>query len=88
MLNSVLKTSTLTTLQHIIYLSFKVVGSEYMDKNKHLGIIVDPELHGKLKYIAQYEGRSNNGQILYLIRQCIAAFEKEHGEIDWEEKNN
>lgn len=49
--------------------------------NKHLGIEVDPELHYKLRYIAEYEGRSANGQILYLIRQCIKAFEGENGEI-------
>ena len=52
-------------------------------KNKHLGIEVDPELHHKLHYIAKYEGRSGNSQILYLIRQCIRDFEKEHGEIDY-----
>lgn len=50
-------------------------------KNKHLGIEVDPALHGKLRYIADYEGRSMNGQILYLVRQCIRAFEEEHGAI-------
>ncbi len=50
-------------------------------ENKHLGIEVDPALHGKLHYIAKYEGRSANGQILYLIRQCIRRFEEEHGEI-------
>lgn len=50
-------------------------------KNKHLGIEVDPSLHFKLHYIAKYEGRSANGQILYLIRQCIKEFEKENGEI-------
>ncbi len=49
--------------------------------NKHLGIEVDPELHGKLHYIAKYEGRSANGQILHLIRQCIKAFEEENGTI-------
>jgi len=49
--------------------------------NKHLGIEVDPELHGKLHYIAKYEGRSANGQILYLIRQYIRAFEEANGEI-------
>ena len=49
--------------------------------NKHLGIEVDPELHTKLHYIAKYEGRSANGQILYLIRQCIRDFEKKNGEI-------
>lgn len=49
--------------------------------NKHLGIEVEPELHHKLHYIAKYEGRSGNGQILYLIRQCIREFEEKHGEI-------
>ena len=50
-------------------------------ENKHLGIEIDPELHFKLHYIAKYEGRSANGQILYLIRQCIKKFEKKNGEI-------
>lgn len=49
--------------------------------NKHLGIEVDPELHYKLHYIAKYEGRSANGQILYLIRKCIKEFESAEGEI-------
>ncbi len=49
--------------------------------NKHLGIEVDPELHAKLRYIAKYEGRSANGQILYLIRQCIREFESKEGPI-------
>ena len=52
--------------------------------NKHLGIEVEPELHGKLKYIAKYEGRSANGQILYLIRQCIKEFESKNGAIELE----
>ena len=50
-------------------------------KNKHLGIEIDPELHFKLHYISKYEGRSANGQILYLIRNCIKDFEKREGEI-------
>ena len=50
-------------------------------ENKHFGIEVPPDLHGKLHYIAKYEGRSANGQILHLVRQCIRAFEEEHGEI-------
>ena len=49
--------------------------------NKHLGIEIDPELHAKLHYIAKYEGRSGNGQILHLIRQCIREFEHAHGPI-------
>lgn len=50
-------------------------------KNKHLGIEIDAQLHYKLHYIAKYEGRSGNGQILHLIRQCIREFESKEGEI-------
>lgn len=50
-------------------------------KNKHLGIEIDPELHYKLHYISKYEGRSANGQILYLIRKCVKEFENTEGEI-------
>ena len=46
--------------------------------NKHLGIEIDPELH----YISKYYGRSANGEILYLIRQEIKAFEQSEGEIE------
>ncbi len=50
-------------------------------RNKHLGIEIDPVLHYKLHYISKYYGRSANGEILYLIRQEIRAFEKAEGEI-------
>ncbi|MBR4016920.1 MAG: hypothetical protein IKK11_03810 [Oscillospiraceae bacterium] len=53
--------------------------------NKHLGIEVDTELHYKLHYIAKYEGRSGNGQILHLIRQCVREFEEKHGQISMQE---
>lgn len=52
--------------------------------NKHLGIEIDPELHYKLHHISKYEGRSANGQILYLIRKCIREFEDQEGEIEIE----
>ena len=52
---------------------------------KHFGIEVEPELHQKLKYIAKFEGRSINGQIIYLIRQYIKSFEQTEGEIPLEE---
>lgn len=51
--------------------------------NKHLGIEIDPELHYKLHFIAKYEGRSGNGQILYLLRQCIRDFESNNGPIEF-----
>ncbi len=50
-------------------------------KNKHLGIEIEPELHHKLRYVAKYEGRSINGQVLYLVRRCIREFEEAEGEI-------
>ncbi len=56
--------------------------------NKHLGIEIDPQLHYKLHYIAKYEGRSANGQILYLLRQNIKEFEKAEGEIILPEELN
>lgn len=36
----------------------------------------------KLHFVADYEGRSANSQILILIRDAIEKFEKEHGKID------
>lgn len=56
--------------------------------NKHLGIEIDPEIHYKLHYISKYEGRSANGQVLYLIRKCIKEFEAENGEIVKEENQH
>lgn len=52
-----------------------------MQKDKHLGIRIDNELHYKLHFLSKYEGRSANGEILYLIRKAILEFEKENGEI-------
>ena len=52
------------------------------EKDKHLGLRIDSELHYKLHYISQYEGRSANGEVIYLIRKAIEDFEKEHGKIE------
>ena len=49
-----------------------------MEKDKHLGLRIDSETHGKLKSLAEFEGRSINGEVLYLIRQAIAQHEKNH----------
>lgn len=51
---------------------------EIMDKEKHLGLRIDAETHEKLKSLAEYEGRSINGEVLYLIRQAILRHEREH----------
>ena len=52
------------------------------EKDKHLGLRIDSELHYKLHYISQYEGRSANGEVIYLICKAIEEFEKEHGKIE------
>ncbi len=52
-----------------------------MKKEKHLGIRINAGLHYKLHYVAKFDGRSGNAEILYLIRQYIAEFEKKYGEI-------
>lgn len=51
-------------------------------ENKHLGIEIDKELHYKLRYVAQYEGRSGNGQILYVLKEYIKKFEELNGKIE------
>jgi len=51
-----------------------------MEKDKHLGLRIDSETHEKLKDLADYDGRSINGEVLYLIRQAIQKHEKEINE--------
>ncbi len=56
-----------------------------MKRDKHLGITISGEMHRRLVYISEYEGRSMSGQILHLIQSCIRSFEKEHGPIPEED---
>lgn len=55
------------------------------EKDKHIGIRIDKETHYKLHFVSKYDGRSANGEILFLVRKHIAEFEKEHGIIEIEE---
>lgn len=48
---------------------------------KNLSIRIDDKMLDKLHVLADYEGRSANGEVLILIRDAIAAFESQHGEI-------
>lgn len=50
-----------------------------------IGLRVNLEIHRKIKYIADYEGRTINGQALYLMKECIRKFEREHGPIPEDE---
>ena len=48
-----------------------------MEKDKHLGLRIDSDTHEKLKELAEYDGRSINGEVIYLIRQAIRDYERE-----------
>ncbi len=49
---------------------------------KSLSIRIENEMLNKLHYVADYEGRSANSEILILIRDAIENFEKQHGKIE------
>ena len=49
---------------------------------KSLSIRIDEEMLDKLHYVADYEVRSSNSQIIILIRDLIEDYEKKHGEIN------
>ncbi len=49
---------------------------------KSVSIRIEEEMLNKVAYIADYEGRSVNSQVLVLIRESIKAFEDEYGVID------
>ena len=48
---------------------------------KSISIRIDETMLDKLHVIADYEGRSANGQVLVLVRDCIEKYEAKHGEI-------
>lgn len=48
---------------------------------KSLSIRIDEKKLDKLHVVADYEGRSANSEILILIREAIAKYEAQNGEI-------
>ena len=49
---------------------------------KSVSIRIEEEMLNKIAYIADYEGRSVNSQVLVLIRENIKSFEQANGTID------
>ena len=49
---------------------------------KSVSIRIEEEMLEKIAYIADYEGRSVNSQVLVLVRENIKAFESKHGIIE------
>lgn len=53
-----------------------------MARERHKAILrLDPDVHAKLKYIAQQEGRSVNNMIERILHRFIEDYEREHGPI-------
>ncbi len=48
---------------------------------KSVSIRIEEEMLKKLNFVADYEGRSINSHILFLVRQNIKKFEGANGEI-------
>ena len=56
-------------------------------KLPHYALRIPSSIMDRLKSIAEYNGRSANKEIEQLIIKHIAAFEKEHGEVEALPKN-
>lgn len=52
------------------------------DNEKHFGLRVDGNILAKFRYVCGYVGRSANSQIIQLMLQFIADYEKDHGKIE------
>ena len=53
---------------------------------KSISFRLDETLLKKLHYIADYEGRSANSQVMVLIRDAVNEFEEKHGKIELSEE--
>ena len=49
---------------------------------KHLSLRIEPKPLYKFRYIADFNGRSANRQLLHMIYSLIKDFEEEHGTIE------
>ena len=50
---------------------------------KNLSVRIDENMLNKLHYVAEYEGRSANSEVLILIRNEIERFEEKYGKIEF-----
>ena len=52
------------------------------DNKTRYTLRIDAQQLEKLQYIAEYEGRTKNGQLVYMVNRLIEEFEKKHGPIE------
>lgn len=58
------------------------------DKLLRYTLRVDRLLFQKFRYVAESEGRSANKEIEQFLKKHVAAYEKEHGKIDVDVKED
>ena len=56
------------------------------ENEKSISFRIDEDTRRKFAFVCKYEGRSINGQLLYLAREAIRTFEADHGLIVFEDK--
>lgn len=52
------------------------------ENEKSVSIRFDKTLLDKFHVVADYEGRSLNAQVIYMVRKLVEEFEKDHGKIE------
>jgi len=55
------------------------------DNKSRYTLRMDAQQLEKLQYIAEYEGRTKNGQLVYMVNRLIEEFEEKHGPIETKE---
>ena len=48
---------------------------------KTFSIRIDADLLNKIHFIAAYDGRSGNGEVIYFLQKAVAEFESQHGPV-------
>ena len=52
-----------------------------MESKKHLGLVINIQLHEKLKMLAEYNARSLSREIIHLIQRGIKEHEDKNGPL-------
>ena len=52
------------------------------DNKSRYTLRIEQDLLDKLGYVAEYEGRTKNREIVQLIKRHVEAFEREHGKTE------
>ena len=53
---------------------------------KHISLRIDADLLRRFDYVAEYDGRSMNSELIYLIRKYISQIESKNGKIELPKK--